>query len=129
MKEEQTLTPEAIAAGVVRDVILAKLGTPKHKDVIGKPVRLVIVRRKTDGCMGRTLARHGSPRHVGRYLVALASIAIDGPLNFLSLVQMRARLPGTLKCRTGALTAMAIQIYAALIASLMLVLWTKPQTE
>ncbi len=28
----------------------AKLGTPKHKDVIGKPVRLVIVRRrKTDG--------------------------------------------------------------------------------
>lgn len=50
VKEEQTLTPEAIAAGVVRDVILAKLGTPKHKDVIGKPVRLVIVRRrKTDG--------------------------------------------------------------------------------
>ncbi len=28
VKEEQTLTPEAIAAGVVRDVILAKLGTP-----------------------------------------------------------------------------------------------------
>ncbi len=50
VKEEQTPTPEAIAAGVVRDVILAKLGTPKHKDVIGKPVRLVTVRRrKTDG--------------------------------------------------------------------------------
>ncbi len=65
VKEEQTLTPEAIAAGVVRDVILAKLGTPKAQ-------RRHRQTRASGDCsppqdrwhMGRTLARHGSPRHV-----------------------------------------------------------------
>lgn len=44
IQEERVLTQDASAAGVVRDVILKRLGTSHHKDVVGRPMRLVIVR-------------------------------------------------------------------------------------
>ena len=44
VQEERSISPEAAQAGVVRDVILKRLGTPKHKDVVGRPMRLVVVK-------------------------------------------------------------------------------------
>jgi hypothetical protein len=44
VKEEQTITEEAKKAGVIRDVILSRLGTPKHQDELKRDMRLVIVR-------------------------------------------------------------------------------------
>ena len=41
--QENPLSAEATAAGVVRDVVLAKLGTEHHKDFLHRPVRLVLV--------------------------------------------------------------------------------------
>src|SRR5690606_5565449 len=40
VQEERELTPEARQAGVVRDVILSRLGTSHHKDELRQPVRL-----------------------------------------------------------------------------------------
>lgn len=42
--EERPITEAARQSSVVRDVILKRLGTSHHKDVIGRPMRLVIVR-------------------------------------------------------------------------------------
>jgi hypothetical protein len=44
VQEERAISPEAAAAGVVRDVILKRLGSAHHKDVVGRPMRLVVVR-------------------------------------------------------------------------------------
>ncbi len=46
MQEERSLSDAARQAGVVRDVILKRRGADKHKDVVGRPMRLVIVRTK-----------------------------------------------------------------------------------
>ena len=44
VQEERPISPEAAQAGVIRDVTLRRLGTLHHKDVVGRPMRLVIVR-------------------------------------------------------------------------------------
>ena len=44
VREERPLTAAAEAAGVVRDVVLSRLGTAHHKDHLKRPMRLVIVR-------------------------------------------------------------------------------------
>ncbi len=44
VQEERERSPEAAQAGVIRDVILRRLGTAHHKDIVGRPMRLVIVR-------------------------------------------------------------------------------------
>ena len=44
VQEERPISEAAAKAGVVRDVILSRLGTSHHKDVVGRPMRLVIVR-------------------------------------------------------------------------------------
>jgi len=50
VKEERPLSAEAEAAGIVRDVVIAKLGTAHHKDYLRQPVRLVVVQRiRLDG--------------------------------------------------------------------------------
>jgi hypothetical protein len=46
--EERELTPEARAAGVIRDVVLSRLGTSHHKDELKQPVRLVIIATTDD---------------------------------------------------------------------------------
>jgi hypothetical protein len=42
-QEERPLTAAAKAAGVVRDVVISRLGTAHHKDHLKRPMRLVIV--------------------------------------------------------------------------------------
>jgi len=44
VQEERLVDETRRKAGVIRDVILRRLGTDRHKDVIGRPMRLVIVR-------------------------------------------------------------------------------------
>jgi hypothetical protein len=44
VEEERPISAQAAQAGVVRDVILKRLGTAHHKDVVGRPMRLVVVR-------------------------------------------------------------------------------------
>jgi len=44
VQEERPIGSEAQKAGVIRDVILSRLGSSHHKDVVGRPMRLVIVR-------------------------------------------------------------------------------------
>jgi hypothetical protein len=119
--EERPITPAAQEAGVVRDVVLAKLGTDHHKDVLGRPVRLVIVRRtKPDG----------SPEELW-----LLTDRLDLPAELVALAY-RYRWTIELffrwfKCILGCrhllatdANGVAIQVYVALIASLLIVLWT-----
>src|SRR5262249_7728455 len=42
-QEERPLTAAGRAAGVIRDLVVSKLGSDHHKDVLGQPVRLVWV--------------------------------------------------------------------------------------
>jgi Transposase DDE domain len=49
VEKELPIAPQAAKAGVVRDVILKRLGSSHHKDVVGRAMRLVIVR-----CADRT---------------------------------------------------------------------------
>jgi len=44
VQEEREISPAAAQAGVIRDVVLQRLGTAHHKDVVGRPMRLVIVK-------------------------------------------------------------------------------------
>lgn len=119
--EERPVTPAAQQAGVVRDVVLAKLGTDHHKDVVGRPVRLVIVRRaKPDGSLEE---------------LWLVTDRLDLPAELVALAY-RYRWTIELffrwfKCILGCrhllatdANGVAIQVYIALIASLLIVLWT-----
>jgi Transposase DDE domain len=119
--EERSLAPAAQQAGVVRDVSLAKLGTDHHKDVLGQAVRLVIVHRtKPDG----------SPEELW-----LVTDCLDLPAELVALAY-RYRWSIELffrwfKCILGCrhllaadANGVAIQVYVALIASLLIVLWT-----
>ncbi len=119
--KELPLSQQARDAGVVRDVILAKLGTDHHKDVLQRPMRLVIVRRvKPDGTTEE---------------LWLITDRLDLPAELVALgyryrwtVELFFRwFKCILRCRhLLALDAngLAIQVYVALIASLLIVLWT-----
>ena len=119
--EERPLSEAARAAGIVRDVVLAKLGTDHHKDVLERPMRLVIV-------------RHVKPNGTVEELWLLTD-RLDLPAELVALAY-RFRWTVELffrwfKCILGcrhllALDAngVAIQVYVALIASLLIVLWT-----
>jgi hypothetical protein len=121
VKEERPLTAAAKAAGVVRDVILDKLGTEHHKDYLGQPVRLVVVRRcKPDGST-EDLWLLTDRLDLPAELVALA-------YRFRWTVELFFRW---FKCILGCqhllandANGVAIQVYVALIASLLIVLWT-----
>jgi Transposase DDE domain len=118
---EQSLTPTAQQAGVVRDIVLNKLGTAHHKDVLGRPLRLIIVRtRKGDGSVEE---------------LWLVTDRCDLPAELVGLAY-RYRWTIELffrwfKCILGCrhllatdANGVAIQVYVALIASLLIVLWT-----
>ena len=124
--EERPLSEAARAAGIVRDVVLAKLGTDHHKDVLERPMRLVIV-------------RHVKPNGTVEELWLLTD-RLDLPAELVALAY-RFRWTVELffrwfKCILGcrhllALDAngVAIQVYVALIASLLIVLWTGRKTD
>jgi Transposase DDE domain len=131
LKEDAAFTPQAerpIAAaarqaGVVRDVVVQRLGTEHHKDEIGQRVRLVWVRT------GKTRA-DGQPE-----VLLLCTDRLDLEAELVALgykyrwwVELFFRW---LKCILGCrhllstdLGGVTIQVYAALIASLLVSLCT-----
>ena len=121
VKEERPLTAEARAADIVRDIILDKLGTSHHKDYLRQPVRLIMVRRsKADG----------SPEELW-----LLTNRLELPAELVSLayryrwtVELFFRwFKCILGCRhllSSSHNGVQIQVYLALIASLLITLWT-----
>jgi hypothetical protein len=119
--EERPLTEAARAAGVIRDVVIAKLGTDHHRDCVRQPVRLVVVRRQKPNGEIEELWLVTDRLDLDADLVALA-------YRFRWAVELFFRW---FKCILGCrhllledINGMALQAYAALIASLLIVLWT-----
>jgi hypothetical protein len=121
VSEGRPLDAAARAAGVVRDVILSRLGTSHHKDHLKRPMRLVIV-RITD--------RDGKTTELwlltDRLDLAPESVALA--YRYRWTVELFFRW---LKCVLGARHLVAenrngvmLQMYAALIVSLLIVLRT-----
>lgn len=121
IQEERKISAEAAKAGVVRDVILRRLGTAKHKDVVGRPMRLVVV---------RAVERDGKTHELW-----LVTDRFDLPADLVAIayryrwtVELFFRW---LKCVLGARhlisqseNGVAIQMYAALIVSLLITIRT-----
>jgi Transposase DDE domain len=121
--EERPLTKEAEAAGVVRDVIVKRLGTDHHKNVIKQKMRIVTV--KTD-----KLDSNGELN-----VLVLVTNLLDLPAELVAIgykhrwaVELFFRW---LKCILGCRHLLAnnkngveIQVYLAIIASLLISLWT-----
>jgi hypothetical protein len=119
--EERELTAEAREAGVIRDAILTRLGTSHHKDELKQPVRLVVVATTDDD---------GKPIEMW-----LITDRLDLPAEYVALgykyrwtVELFFRwFKQILGCRHLISTkekGVTMQLYAALIASLLVVLWT-----
>jgi hypothetical protein len=119
--EERVVDPQAQAAGVLRDVVIAKLGTDKHKDFIGQNVRLVTVRRTKPDATTEELWLITDRLDLPADLVALA-------YHYRWTIELFFRwFKCILGCRhllSETQNGVAIQCYVALIASLMIVLWT-----
>jgi hypothetical protein len=121
VKEERPISPAAAQAGVVRDVILKRLGSSHHKDVVGRPMRLVIV---------KVVDREGQSTEL--WLVT-DRLDLDADLVAIAYryrwsVELFFRW---LKCVLGAKhlvshneNGVALQMYAALIVSLLIAIRT-----
>jgi hypothetical protein len=121
--QERSLSDEAKAAGVLSDVVLKRLGTDHHKNVIKQPVRIVKV--QTD-----KLDSSGRPN-----VLVLVTNLLDLPADLVALgykhrwaVELFFRW---LKCILGCRHLLAnnqngveIQVYLGIIASLLISLWT-----
>jgi hypothetical protein len=123
VSEERPLTKEAEAAGVVRDVILKRLGTDHHKNVLKQPVRIVLV--QTD-----KLDSNGKPN-----VLVLVTNLLDLPAELVAIgykhrwaVELFFRwLKCILGCRhllANSKNGLEIQVYLGMIASLLISLWT-----
>jgi hypothetical protein len=121
VQEERPISAAAAQAGVVRDVILKRLGSSHHKDVVGRPMRLVIV---------KVVDREGKSTEL--WLVT-DRLDLDADLVAIAYryrwsVELFFRW---LKCVLGAKhlvshneNGVALQMYAALIVSLLIAVRT-----
>ncbi len=121
VQEERPISEAAAAAGVVRDAVIGKLGTSHHKDVLCQPVRLVVVQRtKPDGTT-EELWLVTDRLDLDAELVALAykyRWTVELFFRWFKCILGCRHLLST--CRNG----VTIQVYVALIASLLITLWT-----
>lgn len=122
--EERPVSEAARKAGVIRDVIVSRLGTSHHKDEIGRPLRLVWV------ATGRTGEETGEPEVL---LLCTDRLALEAELvgtgyRYRWWVELFFRwLKCILGCRhllSDSQRGVTIQIYVALIASLLVSLTT-----
>jgi Transposase DDE domain len=122
--EERPLTKEARIAGVISDVIVKRLGTDHHKNVIKQHVRIVKV--QTD-----KLDADGKPN-----VLVLVTNLLDLPAELVALgykhrwaVELFFRwLKCILGCRhllANNVNGVEIQVYLGIIASLLISLWTE----
>jgi DDE family transposase len=121
--QERSLSPEATAAGIVRDVISDKLGTDHHKNVLKQSVRIVVV------ATGKTNP-DGTPD-----VLVLCTDRLDLAPELVALAyQYRWQIElffRWFKCILGcrhllstSVNGLMIQMYLGLIASLLVSLWT-----
>lgn len=121
VEKELPVAPQAAQAGVVRDVILKRLGTSHHKDVVGRAMRLVVVR-----CADRTGKTSELWLITDRLDLAADLVAIA--YRYRWTIELFFRW---LKCVLGARhlvshqeNGVALQMYAALIVSLLIAIRT-----
>jgi Transposase DDE domain len=121
VQEERPISAAAAQAGVVRDVILNRLGSSHHKDVVGRPMRLVIVKVVDRDGKSSELWLVTDRLDLDADLVAIA-------YRYRWSVELFFRW---LKCVLGAKhllshneNGVALQMYAALIVSLLIAVRT-----
>lgn len=121
VKHENEITAEARAAGVIRDAILVRIGTSHHRDEIHQELRLVA---------GKATGGDGQP-----YDIWLLTDRLQMPADLVALayryrwtVELFFRwlksILGIRHLLSDSPNGVTMQLYAALIASLMVVLWT-----
>jgi hypothetical protein len=121
--EQRTVTAAAKAAGVVRDLIVDKLGTDRHKNVMKQPVRVVLVDAGLKNADGTPdlLVLVTNRLDLDAELVATA-------YRYRWSVELFFRwFKCVLGCRhliSNSQNGVTIQVYVALIASLLITLWT-----
>jgi hypothetical protein len=122
VQEERPLPSTAMHAGVVRDVLLRRLGTPHHTRLLPQPFRLVQV------ATGKTRP-DGTPDVV---VLVTNQLALDAELIALAYryrwaVELFFRwVKCVLGCRhllSQGINGVRLQVYAAFIASLLISLW------
>jgi Transposase DDE domain len=121
--EEKPVSPQARAAGVIRDVVVKRLGTPHHKDELKRPVRLVWVSTGKTGADGQpeVLLLCTDRLELDAELVALAYKYRWWVELFFRWLKCILGLRHLLSNRSN---GVSIQVYLALIASLLVSLWT-----
>ena len=122
VESERPLSAADRAAGVVSDELLKRLGTPHHKNELkGHQLRLIKVQRINEDGVLETWWLLTSRLDLAADLVALG-------YRFRWTVELFFRwLKCVLGCKqllTTSENGVALQIYTALIASLLIVLWT-----
>jgi hypothetical protein len=121
--EERPVSAEARAAGVVRDAVIRRLGTEKHNPLLPQPWRVVVVAgdgRQAGGPAGE-LILVTDRADLAAELVAMAyrhRWAVELFFRWFKCILGCRHLIS--ECRDG----VAIQVYMALIASLVIGLWT-----
>ena len=122
VQEERPVSPEAEAVGVRRDALLRRLGTAHHTRLLPQPFRVVLV------ATGKTHA-DGTPD-----VLVLVTNRLDLDAELVALayryrwaVELFFRwVKCVLGCRhllSQGVNGVRIQVYAALIASLLISLW------
>jgi hypothetical protein len=122
VSEERPLTAAAQAAGVVGDVVIDKLGTEHHKNVLKQPLRILLINT------GKRLP-DGRPE-----LMILCTDRLDMPAELVALaykyrwaIELFFRwFKCVLGCRhllSTSANGVTIQVYLAIIASLLISVW------
>jgi hypothetical protein len=122
VQEERALAPAAVHAGVVRDGLLRRLGTPHHTRLLPQPFRLVQVAtgtRQPDGTPD-VIVLVTNRLDLDAELIALA-------YRYRWAVELFFRwVKCVLGCRhllSQGINGVRLQVYAAFIASLLISLW------
>jgi hypothetical protein len=114
---ERPLTAADRAAGVTRDAELARLGTDRHRRAVTHPVRLVVIERP-----GR------EPVSLVTDRLDLSAALVGVAYRYRWSVELFFRwLKCVLGCRhllSHSAGGVALQVYAALVASVLVCLWT-----
>jgi len=132
--EERELSSDALAAGIVRDVV-ARLGHPKGKHNLDRPLRIVEIEctphRKPSGKTGR-----GGP--VAGDVIRIVTDRLDLPADVVGLIYRHRWqveiffrfFKHVLGCRhllSHCDNGIELETYAAIIACLLIALWTGRQ--
>ncbi len=117
VQEERPLSADDIAAGVVRDVTLKRLGTEKHNPLLKQPLRIVVVQ---------------GPEPDQQWVLATNALDLPGEL-IVSAYRYRWQIElffRWLKCVLGCRHLLSehpagvmLQVYCAIIAALLIGLW------